>query len=49
VVVVVSGSLAQEISIMASTETKEARIINLFIVSIVSSQTIRHKWLWQMY
>jgi len=46
VVVVVSGSLEQEISIIASTETKEVRMISLFIVAIVSSQTIRHKWLW---
>jgi hypothetical protein len=49
VVVVVSGWLAQETSIIARIESIEVRMIDFFIVWIVSSQTIRHKLLRQMY
>ena len=49
VVVVVSGELAQETSIMANTENTEVRMISFFIVGIMDSKKVREKSLPQMY
>ena len=49
VVVVVSGSLAQETSSMANTENTEVRMISFFIVGIMDSKKVREKSLPQMY
>jgi hypothetical protein len=49
VVVVASGSLAQETNIKATTESAEPSTIDVFIGELFIHQTIRHKSRRQMY